>query len=160
MQSVDTRPLERAFEALEEAEKAFPGAKKQMLEALGRELQEDVTDNMATSGLRNSGGRLRAWQKYHVGSKGGYVAVRAIGTADGGASGPNGPGAITNYTENGHKVRRPSGTAKQRRRSRAKVPAVPGHHYYRATESGVEQRAEAALVRLAEDMARRMEGRL
>ncbi len=154
MQSIDMESFDRAFDPILEADRAFAADKAEMLATVGRAVLGDVTRHIAGSGMKNGGGRLQSWQKYYVGSKRGYVAVRAIAAG----SRDNSPGAITNYTENGHRIRRPSGSAKQKRRSRAKVPAVPGYHYYRAAAAEAEQRGTAALEQLAERTARRMRG--
>lgn len=154
MQSIDLDAFDRAFDAVVKGDEKLKALKRKFLEQAGREIQGDVVRNIAGSGMKNGGGPLAAWQTYTVGSKGGYVAVRAVKDA----TGANSPGAITNYTENGHKIRRPSGTAKVKRRSRAEVPAVRGYHYYRAARDNAEPLAQRLAGELRDALAREMGG--
>lgn len=146
--------IDAALERIEATFAEYPELKAKVLEQLGNELEAEVLSQMASSGLHNQGGRLRNWQSYHIGSKKGYVAVRPIGSKDGAATGPNGPGAITNYAESGHGVRR----RRSNRRSRAKMLAVPGRHFYAATTSTAEKLGERVVRELAETLVKRLEG--
>lgn len=97
---------------------------------------------MAITGLKE----LAAAQEYRVGSGKGYVAVRAKAKTDldGYAA-----GYVTNALENGHAIRRPSGAAKRKRASRAKVAAVRGKYMYRGVrETEAAQLAEAGAERI------------
>lgn len=151
--------IDGLFDRIEDTFKAYPRMKGEMLEGLGAELQGEVLGQMAGTDLHNGGGRLRHWQKYHVGSRKGYVAVRPIGSKDGAVTGPNGPGAITNYVDSGHAVRRRTATAKRRRKSRATVAAVPGRHFYAATSRLVGEKGSRWVRELAAAFVRRLEGR-
>lgn len=146
--------IDQVFDHIEEVLRdTFPSLKRRTLQTLAKELREEVLSQMATSGLNKKGGRLRKWQRYHVGSKNGYVAVRPVGSVEGAEPGPKGPGAITNYVESGHAVRRA-----RRGRSRATMMAVPGYHFYADT---IARRAEAVgaerIQELAEELVRRLE---
>lgn len=151
--------VDELFDRIVAAFEEFPGLKERALEELGQELTADVLGKMAASGLHNGGGRLREWQQYHIGSRKGYVAVRPIGSKEGATTGRNSPGAITNYVEGGHAVRRRSATATTRRRSQARLAAVPGRHFYAATASSAEERGNRLMRELGEELVARLEGR-
>ncbi len=145
--------IDQVFDHIEEVLRdTFPALKGQALEDLGQALREDVLAQMSTAQLHDQGGRLREWQSYHVGSHKGYVAVRPVGSAEGAKTGPNGPGAITNYVESGHAVRR----ARQGR-SRARMMAVPGYHFYAAVARRAEAAGSERIRALAEELVRRLE---
>lgn len=146
--------IETALDRIETAFKEYPELKARVLESLGKDLEGEMLSQMASSGLHAQGGRLRNWQSYHVGSGKGYVAVRPIGSKEGAATGPNGPGAITNYSEAGHAVRRP----RSKRKSRAKMLAAPGRHFYAATAAVAEAAGERRVRELVAEFVKRLEG--
>lgn len=150
--------IDALFDHIEGAFKRYPELKAKVLDEVGDELLSEVQGQMAISGLHAGGGRLRGWQKYHVGSRKGYVAVRPIGSKEGAATGPNGPGAITNYVESGHAVRRRTANAKRSRKSRATVAAVPGRHFYAAANSMAEAYGSRRVRELAAEFVRLLEG--
>ena len=88
-----------------------------------------------------------------VGSGGGYAAIRPVDTS----TGDNSPGAITNYLESGHKIRRPSGLAR-RYRSRIRKAYVDGYHFYQKAETRVEAKAIKLAQEFADKLAKRIEG--
>lgn len=157
MQSLDYSSVDRLLSDWESLLRELPGLKQALMEELGAAAQEEVGRNIAAAGMRDGGARIRSYQKYHVGSKRGYVAVRAIGSGDGAATGPNGPGALTNYTETGHAIRKPSAVP-HRYRARIKVARVDGYHYYSQAEGPALQRGTEAVEAFAREIARRMEG--
>ena len=73
-------------------------------ERLGARMLSGVRGNIAGR-VNDAHGKIAGWQAKYVGSGGGYAAVRAVDTSTGAKS----PGAITNYLENGHARRPPSG---------------------------------------------------
>jgi hypothetical protein len=158
MQSIDLTELDRLLTRWDSILKTYPEAKGSVLEKLGTELLDIVRDNIRNSGMKNAGGRLPLWQSYHVGSLRGYVSVRAIGSGEGASIGKNSPGAITNYTENGHRIRKPSSSGKRRYRPRITVPAVNGYHYYHRAEGESESVAYAEIKRFVDELAQRMGG--
>lgn len=86
------------------------------------------------------------------------MAVRPIGSKEGATTGPNSPGAITNYVDGGHAVRRRTANAKRSRKSRATVAAVPGRHFYAATNRMAEAYGSRRARELAVEFVRRLEG--
>lgn len=156
--TVPETSVDALLDHIETVFKEYPELKAKMLDEVGEELLSEVQSQMAISGLHAGGGRLRQWQKYHVGSRKGYVAVRPIGSKEGATTGPNSPGAITNYVDGGHAVRRRTANAKRSRKSRATVAAVPGRHFYAATNRMAEAYGSRRARELAVEFVRRLEG--
>jgi hypothetical protein len=119
-------------------------------------IQAEVRGNIDGSGIRDTSGRAKGWQRGHVGSGGGYAAVRPAGRKEGGGSGPNSAGAITSYLEAGHRVRPPSGNAKRLRKGRAKQLYVKSHHFYRDAHDQAQRIAVEAANAYAEAFVERL----
>ncbi|MEG2679174.1 MAG: hypothetical protein RR949_04475 [Oscillospiraceae bacterium] len=133
----------------------LPKEKAALMEELGKMAEEAVDASIQGSGFSDGGSKLSGWQRYHLGSKGGYVAVRPVGEKEGYTNGKNGPGAITRYNETGHAIRKRKSTT-GRYRPRIKVAQVAGRHFY----EGAERAALAEANRIFEDYAKRMEQEL
>ena len=164
--SVEYKGLEELDRRFASAMKERPELRRQMHTEVSKELQYEVLDQIDRVGIGQSRGRagnanrpsggLRDWQGRYVGTGGGYAAVRPIGKADGGGTGRNSAGAITNYLERGHKVRRPTGKAKRQRKSRGKVGYARGYYFYTAARSRSQQVAIAAANAYAQRMLERI----
>lgn len=154
MQDVEVRGLDRLSKALGEIVKKAPDMQRGVHEKLGDSLRTVVQGNVR-SHLNDSHGKISGWQKKYVGSRGGYVAVRATDSS----SGPNSPGAITNYLENGHAMRKNSLHSKrQSRRMRqmryqAASNWVRGRHFYLASRADAPRLLLAAANDLADQIA-------
>ena len=120
-----------------------PEMRRQFHEKAGEVLKELVDTSIESSGINDAHGTVRRWQVARVGSRGGYAAV----SAEGGETGANSPGAITNYLEHGHVTRTPSGRAKRHRKSRVKVAFVNGFHFYETASN----RVKSEMLSLAHD---------
>ena len=144
MQSVEIQGLDKVKKALEAAPEAIREARAQVLDELGEELLGAVQQRIGGSG------RVAGVQKYRVGSGKGYVAIRAKAKTDldGYAA-----GYITNALEGGHAVRPSSGSAKRKRKSRAKMRRVPGKYMYRDTSAQELKRAAETAAQRFEDAA-------
>lgn len=162
MRSVDLSGLDRVLNWLDDLKENHPRRKQRLLDRLGKILHETATGQIAASGMEHGGGPLPGWQKYHLGSKLGYTAVRPVGGKEGAEIGPNGPGAVTNYTENGHAIRRPAAVKRKgyRYRPRIKVAAVAGYHYYARAEGPALAACKAEAGSWSEGTAREMEAEL
>lgn len=125
------------------------------METVGEQIREVVAGQIDASSVNDQNGQVKRWQIAKIGSGGGYAAVRPRGSGEGAATGKNSPGAITNYLNNGHRIRRPSGKAK-RYRPRFKVPFTRAFGFYNASESA----AEAIALREAQAFADRIADRL
>lgn len=153
-----TAALDRLSERLNKLTQEFPDKRRMLHEELSETLLETVQMRtpISVSGHKIKGGyhvrgTLRSWQEKTVGSGGGYAAVRAASEP----SGTNGPGAITNYVENGHAIRRPSGIDRNYRR-RARVVAVAGRHFYAAAKEDAPQLLQKAADTFVEELAKEL----
>ena len=125
MQSVDfddLKALDKHFTALL---KKFPEKRKEFHAQMTERLVREVGQQIFMSGLNDENGTVESWQGGRTGSGGGYSAVSAVI----GKVGPDSPGAITNYLENGHRIRPPGPS----HRSRVRVAYVNGYHFYKYT---------------------------
>ncbi len=135
---------------LEETLKQFPKKQRVLHEQLSKDLLTLVQAAIGWS-INDSRGKIAGWQRKHVGSGGGYAAVRATDSS----SGDNSPGAITNYLESGHKIRTPSGHAK-RYRQRIKMIYVNGRHFYKSAKGKAAAFLQQRAQELADEIAREM----
>ena len=157
MQSVEIEGLDQLLERWEALLASFPQAKAELLDRLGKQILEDVRRGIGGSG------KVQGWQERYVGSKNGYAAVRPrAGTwQTTKRGGKYAVGYITNAIENGHRNRGPlptGGKAGYRYRPRHKTAAAAGRHFYAGVQRQVEQMGAAELARLADEVARRLEG--
>ena len=149
MQTVSIEGLKELERQLNDVLTKLPEKRKELHQRVGEQVKSALDSNIKSH-------RVRSWQKPYVGSKGGYTAVRAIGSKEGAKTGPNGPGAITNYLESGHQIRRPSGKAGYS--PRIKVGRVPGQYFYRKTQNSAEKIALKAAEAFAEELAKQLGG--
>lgn len=150
MQSVDLSELDRLTENMNKLLEEAPEKRRELHERLAEEAKQEV-DTQISADVGGDSGKVQSWQEPHVGSGGGYAAVRASDIT----SGNNSPGAITNYLENGHTIRKPSGQAK-RYRPEIHTAYVDGKHFYESTRASMQSKA----ISIAEDFANQLAGRL
>lgn len=116
-----------------------------------REYHEKMSSKLTNLVRRNipyRTGQVRRWQNAHVGSGGGYIAVRP----DSVPSGKNGAYAITWYLEHGHKIRNNGLESIRQTRKQAKIRAVAGNNWVRGYS--FYDTAETLAVPVAEMAAR------
>ena len=129
------RQLESSCETLQEVRRAA-------LDKAGGKLLRAVRSRIGGTG------KVQSWQEKHLGSGGGYTAVRpAAKTYD---RAGDAVGYVTNAIEGGHRVRTGSGP------SRARMQRVPGKWMYRGTDS--TQIAAEARDEIAREMIKSLEG--
>ena len=119
------------------------------LRAVRRRALDEAGDKLlgAVRGRIGGTGKVQSWQEKHMGSGGGYAAVRpAAKMID---RGGYAVGYITNAIEGGHRVRTGSGP------SRARMQRVPGKWMYRGTDS--TQIAAEARDEIAREMIKSLE---
>ena len=137
--------LEKEFQKLLSE---FPEKRAALVQKVGGEIKALLDSEIG--GI----GKVQRWQVVHIGSRGGYAAVRPMGSSEGAGSGKNSPGAITNYIENGHRTRQPGGGAKYYK-PQIKVARVPGRKFYEKTATGAQsiaiREAEAWVQELMSD---------
>lgn len=151
MQSIDLSELDNLSEKLNSLLKEAPEKKRELHEQLAEAAKQEVNAQIGASVNKNSE-KISSWQETHVGSGGGYAAVRATDSS----AGDNSPGAITNYLENGHKIRQPSGHAKHYRPA-IKTPYVEGRHFYQTSKSALEAKAISLTQNFADKLAEELE---
>lgn len=148
--SIEIRGLDEVDARLQKAAEAFPEIRRQVFDQAQFELRDIVFTAIDASGLNDAGWKIKSWQDNAVGSLGGYAAVRASKASSGD---DNGPGAITNYLENGHRVRRPG-----KSKPRAKMLRVPGYGFYAASRSKLPAIADRIAESIAEKLHDILEG--
>ena len=146
----DLRRLANLFDAEVRRKRADQRA---IHERLGARMQADAR-NQIHSRINDKENHISGVQARFVGSGGGYAAVRPSATG----SGPNSLNAITNYLENGHARRRPSGRAK-RYRPRIKVLYVNGRGFYSAVRPSLARMLQSEVTRWGDEVATRLGGK-
>ncbi len=157
MPDVTVNGLDRLAKAMDEIVKEAPEMQRQVHEQIGEELEGIVRKNVYDVLTRRTG-KVGKWQVKHIGSGGGYAAVRAADSP----AGPNGAGAVTNYLENGHAKRRNRlWSQKQSRRTRM-MRAQAGGNWVRGRGFYAISRADAPrlLAKAADDLAKQIADRL
>ncbi len=145
---------DRIGAAFDKILREFPERRRELHERVGRAVQRELQQQIASSGVNDSSGKVRRWQAVHVGSGGGYAAVRP----EKGKTGADSPGAITNYLEGGHRIASPRGGKNYRPRLR--VSYVSGYHFYVNTSMRAESIAIGEAEAWADEIARELEAGL
>lgn len=153
MQSINLSALDGLTKDLDKILQEMPEKNRELHEKLADLAKAEVDAQISASGINDSSGKVKDWQKEHVGSRGGYAAVRPSDSS----TGNNSPGAITNYLTSGHKIRRPSGKSK-RYRPKIKTPYVDGRHFYQIAQTTVESKAIDLVNDFTEGLAERLGG--
>lgn len=158
MQTVDTREIDRLVESWDRLLKQFPEAKRRALEQMGRDLLVNVREEIGGSG------KVAGWQEPHMGSGGGYVAVRAKAkTYQTTKRGKRyAVGYVTNSVEGGHRHGGRRGSSKKgyRYRPRYKTAAVSGKWFYQAVRQDVANMSQSEVNDLIQAILNGLEGRL
>ena len=159
MQSVDTRDIDHLIDSWNALLKRFPDGKQKALESIGRDLLLNVRDEIGGSG------KVAGWQEPHMGSGGGYVAVRAKAKTY--QTTKNGKryavGYVTNSIEGGHRTggQRPGPKADgYRYRPRYKKAAVPGRWFYDNVRRQMDGMSQDEMDELMKIIVDGLEGRL
>ncbi len=161
---MDYSAAERYFKSFEELFRVYPKAKKIALLELEKSMVQDVWEQIPARGIDDSWYHVRNWQEGHIGSGGGYVAVRpvtqTVQTTRAGKT--TSSRAITQYLDRGHGARRPSGKTERYRPQIVKAGIgsagnayVKGHLFYSFAKVGIEDRA----VRSAEHILVQLENK-
>lgn len=151
MQSINLSALDGLTKDLDALLEKMPEKNRELHEQLADLAKQEVDAQILASGVNDSNGTVRGWQQKYVGSSGGYAAVRPADTSGGSKS----PGAVTNYLELGHPIRKPGGAAK-RYRPAIKKSFVDGFHFYRVARASVESKAIELTNRFADDLVKEL----
>lgn len=141
--TVDTSGLDRLMESWDALVKQFPEKKRGLLEQIGARLLQEVRTGIGGTG------KVSGWQAPHMGSGGGYVAVRPKAeTYQTTKSGKRyAVGYITNAIEGGH-------------RPRYQTAAVPGRFFYEAARAALAGMGREEADRLMQLIVDGLEGNL
>lgn len=101
---------------------------RRLHEEMAPQLKKIVDENIDQT-INDNSGRIKGYQASVVGSRGGYAAIKPIK----GGKGNNRVGAITNYLEYGHKLRKPREQTRRYKR-RVNVIFVSGRYFYKKSE--------------------------
>ena len=154
MQSVDISGLDKIDKALSDALKKAPEMRRKLHEELARNMHNAVVSNIGMTTEQHTGD-LQRWQKAYVGSGGGYAAVRPENTS----TGANSPGAVTNYVNSGHKIRRAANGMRGRRKRRIRVAYVDGRYFYQSAARDMESALASLAEKFVRDIASIIEGK-
>lgn len=162
--SIDKTELERLIKKLDTSPKLLREAKKKAFERAAPKLETLIDQGMAQVGLHEVNGKVKGWQESHVGSKGGYAAVRPRAKTFTEPTKKQGKryavGAVTNAIDAGHKYPSPSGTAKRRRKARIRHGRmkVKGYPFYNAAQELAAEVAREAAQEAVQALMKHLEG--
>ena len=155
-QTVNTADLDRLEEHWDKLLQEFPQQKRALLERMAQRMLKLVRQEIGGSGT------VQGWQGPHLGSGGGYAAVRPEAntyktTQDGKRYAV---GYVTNAIEGGHRHGGPRGSERRgyRYRPRIKTAAVPGKHFYQQVRQMVPGLAESEINSLLQTIKKGLEG--
>ena len=158
-QTVEVRGFDELQKSWDALLKTFPEEKRRMLQGIGKDLLQQVRREIGGEG------KVAGWHEAHMGSGGGYVAVRArareFQTTQSGKR--YAVGYITNAIEGGHRTAgRHSGPKAKgyRYRPRDKIPAVPGRWFYADVRERLESMTQDDIRELLGTIVDGLEGRL
>ncbi len=151
MQSVEVEGLKELDRRFASVLNKFPSERKELFERIAQRLEKEVGQQIYMSGVNDYSGKIEGWQKGRVGTGGGYAAVSAIS----GKTGPNSPGAITNYLTEGHRIRPPGKTI---RKGRTRKSYVDGYHFYKYAAANADAIATNEAEKLANELAHELGG--
>lgn len=153
MQSIEKKDLDELDAKLRSILEKFPRKRRELHERLA-EYAKAAVNRQTSLRLKDTHGRVQSWQQKHVGTGGGYAAVRATDESSKRypSPGPNSPGAVTNYLENGHAVRPRSAYTRLNRKSRAEQDRVAGRYMYDNAKVQMERDALVEAKKLAEEL--------
>lgn len=140
MQSINLDGIEKISDKFNELLEKFPEMRRKYHEEVAKETQD-----LVKGGFGN--GKVASWQEKHVGSKGGYSAVRPMAKT---YYANYAVGYITNSVTSGHRTRPAS-----QKRHRPRTNYVSGKHVYIDKEVTARIMAE----RKAAEMVREIESR-
>ena len=159
MAGVELKGFERILRSWETLLDRFKTEKEKALGRMGKQALQDVKQNIGGSG------KVSGWQEPHMGSGGGYVAVRAKAKTY--QTTKNGKryavGYVTNSIEGGHRTggQRPGPKADgYRYRPRYKKAAVPGRWFYDIVRRQMDGMSQDEMDELMKIIVDGLEGRL
>ena len=143
MQSINLNEIEKIGKRLNKILDEFPGMRRKFHEEVAKE-----TLTMIKNGFGNR--KVASWQERHVGTKGGYAAVRPMAKT---YYAKYAVGYITNAITSGHRVRPCS-----QKYSRAKLNYVSGKHIYIDTVDKATNMAEKKAETMTKELEEKLKG--
>lgn len=157
MQTVED--VDRLIKSWDRLISRFPRKKREVLEAVGQRILGDVRQEIGGTG------KVQGWQERYIGSRNGYMAVRA--KAEEWVTYKNGNryavGHITNAIENGHDPRPPKGQERANRpgrKARKDVERVHGLMFYSSVRYRIKHMEPEELRQLVAEIVKGLEGDL
>ena len=151
-QSIKISGLDEFAKDLDQLRDRLPQKRKEAHQRLSRKMLSQVK-NALREKAKSSSGKIESFQEGVVGSGGGYAAVRPKSDRYEGYA----MGHITNAVENGHAVRKPSGSLKKYR-PRGKHKYVIGLAFYQAAGKNLEKMALDEANRIADEIEKELKG--
>lgn len=177
MQGVDVSQMDALTQRIEKLITGLPAKRRELHKKIATLLQHEVQKSIGDSGLNDDSGKVKSWQEQYIGSKGGYAAVRATDKGSGKypSTGPNSPGAVTNYLESGHKIPYATHAAKLSKKGiyvksrkvrygsgRNGLAWVEGRHFYAKTialASSIDTELRKEIEKFTDDICKSLEGK-
>lgn len=153
MQAIEVYGLNELINRIDDCIGARQVNHRELHERIAEQMKDELDASILASGFQNPG-RVVDWQGEHVGSGGGYAAVRAIKGEYGKTRKKYRIGYLVNALENGHRVRPPGKT-----RPRAKQLRVEGYHFYDRTKPKLLEIATAEAEKYLQEIADRLQGK-
>ena len=155
---IELQGMDQLSEKLDALARDAPDMLRDLHAQVGERLLQEVRTAVGSS-VHDSSGRISRYQISVVGSRGGYTAVRP----DKGDTTPAkyyrgrrvAKGALTQWLEGGHTIRKPSGRAKRYRR-RIRTTYVDGRGFYARAAAQAEKIALESVEAVADRVAARM----
>lgn len=141
-------------DSCEKALSLAPELKKRCIEEAAAEIKRRLDVNISTS-IDDSNHKVRDWQQIFYGSNGGYAVIQAIKEP----TGKDGPGAITNYINSGHRIAKRRIASTKGYRPRIHAVAVPGRFFYQKTEQECADVLGKKAEQICEELAKALEGK-
>ena len=89
MPDVERSDLDELINRFQDFLRERPEKRREMHIEVADALKRELDAQIGASGVK--GGKIQSWQQQHVGSGGGYAAIRPIGTAEGATTGKTAP---------------------------------------------------------------------
>ena len=160
---IDKRELEQLIEDLDASPEVLRAARRAAFEASAPLLLELLESGFRSAGLIAHTGRLLGWQETHLGSRGGYAAVRPAAKTFSEVNGRGkkyAAGAVTNAVESGHRFpnswaesyRAVRGKMKKYRYRTAVVGSVKPYPFYAFARPGIAGLARETADRVLQNL--------
>lgn len=154
---LDTHELEKLAQRLAQSPQILREAKREAFKDAAPKMERDVTEQLGSSR------KVYRWQEAHVGSKGGYAAVRpkarTYAEDDKGRKTRYQVGYVTGAINSGHRVPSPSGRNKRYKpRIKSAAQQVPGKHFYQAAQANLPGIAQDAAEQVVHALMEHLQG--